>query len=412
MKLLEALIALMALAMLLICIPMIASAEETVEATTAIALPVDSITIYPDGLVSVKNAGNLEVTEGVHKFVVSIPDLADKGSVLLSVTNATIERMVYDNSPVYTLNFSYPGSQSFALSYLMNYAGEWAPMYYLHLANDSVKISANAIVQNRGGEDLKNVRIKLVAGLPTNVEQYYAKRAMQINNYAGAALANAAAPAPAPAENTGDLETLYIFELPGRKDLEMNKKVAFPLFEEVAPLVRIYTWDAYVSENGPAVEEIRANNTLTSPWPSGQAMIYKGDDYVSTITMPYTPAGTNASINLGSSPDVKVSKKLKDYNITENVKEIGSSGNISHAVKETTEKWKYQLKVENNLDRRAVLEVSDTRPKESKIISISIQPTEMTATGLKWRISLAPKEKTTIDYEYQVVTVKSLDTLV
>lgn len=405
MKLLVAFIVLL----ILICIPVIASTEETVEATTAITLPVDSVTIYPDGLLSVKRAGNLDVTEGVHKFVVDIPDLADKSSVLLSVTNATIERVVYDNSPVYTLNFTHPGAQSFALSYLMSDAGEWAPMYYLHLANDSVNISANAIVENRGGDDLKNVRIKLVAGLPSDVEQVYAKQAAQINNYAETASANVTASAPISTGNTGNLETLYIFELPGRKDLETNKKVAFPFFEEVAPLVRIYAWDAYTSENGPAIEEIRANNTLASPWPSGEAMIYKGDDYVSTITMPYTPAGTNASIVVGPSPDIKVSKKLKDYNITENIKEISSSENISHAVKETTEKWEYQLKVENNLDRRAVLEVSDTRPKEAKITSISLQPTEMTATGLKWKMSLEPKEKTTVDYEYQVITVESLD---
>lgn len=407
----------MAKAAMLICIcigiyinsPMIASAEETVESTTAIALPVDSVTIYPDGLLSVKRAGSLDVTEGVHKFVVNIPDSADRSSVLLSVTNATIERLVYDSSPVYTLNFSHPGMQNFALSYLMNYAGQWAPMYYLHLANDSMRISANAVVQNNGGDDLKNVVIRLVAGLPTNVEQYYAKRALQINNNAETASLNMTAPAPAPVENTGDLETLYIFELPGRKDLEMNKKVAFPLFEEAAPLIRIYTWNAYTSDNGPALEEIRANNTLPTPWPSGDAMIYKGDEYVSTITMPYTPSGTNASINLGPSPDIKVSKKLKDYNITENIKEISSSGNRSHTVKETTEKWKYQLKVENNLDKIAILEVSDTRPKEAKIISVSPQPTEMTATGLKWRISLGPKEKTTVDYEYQMVTIESLD---
>lgn len=399
-----------ALAAMLICIclPMTAPATETVEATTAIALPVDSVTIYPDGLLSVKRAGSLDVTEGVHKFVVNIPDSADRSSVLLSVTNATIERLVYDSNPVYTLNFSHPGTQKFALSYLMDYSGEWAPMYYLHLANDTVDISSNAVVQNRGGDDLKNVMIKLVAGLPTNIEQYYAKRVLQINNYAETGSPNVTAEAPAPSENTGDLETLYIFELPGRKDLEMNKKVAFPLFEEVASLVRIYTWNAYTSENGPAIEEVRANNTLTFPWPSGDAMVYKGDEYVSTITMPYTPTGTNASINLGPSPDVKVSKKLKDYNITESIKELSSSENRSHAVKETTEKWKYQLKAENNLDRTAILEVSDTRPKEAKIISISPQPTEMTATGLKWRLSLVPKEKTTLDYEYQILTVEPL----
>ncbi len=404
-----------ALLMLLICcVPAIANSSTAgmVEATTAITLPVDSVTIYPDGLVSVKRIGSMDVTEGEHKFVVNIPDLADKSSLLLSVTNATIERVVYDGNPVYTLNFSSPGKQEFVLSYLMSYAGSWASKYDLHLANDSVRISADAIVQNRGGEDMKNVRIKLVAGLPSNVEQYYARKAAQINYYAETAAQNvtAAPPAPAPAESTGELETLYIFELPGRKDLEMNKEIAFPLFERVVPLVRMYTWDATSSENGPAIEEIRANNTMQAPWPSGQAMLYKDDEYVSTIGMPFTPIGTNASIVVGPSPDLKVSKKLADYNITENIKAI-KSDNTTHTVKETTERWTYHLKIENNLDRNAVLEVSDSRPKEAKMISVSPKPTETTATILKWRLLLGPKEKTAIDYSYQVVTTESLNPL-
>lgn len=385
------------------------SEEDAVEATTAITLPVDSVTIYPDGLVYVKRTGILDVTEGEHKFVVNIPSSADKSSALLSVTNATIERVVYDGNPVYTLNISSPGKQEFVLSYLMNSAGSWAPRYNLHLANDSVKISANAVVSNRGGEDLKNVRIKLVAGLPTNVPQYYAKKAAQIN-YAEAVSADMAVPAPAPAlaESTGELETLYIFELPGRKDLEMDKEIAFTLFENAVPLMRMYTWDATSSENGPAVEEIRANNTMQTPWPSGQAMLYKDDEYVSTLSMPFTPTGTNASIVIGPSPDLKVSKKLTDYNITESIKPI-KSDNTTHTVKETTERWTYNLKIENNLDRNATLEASDSRPKEAKIISVSPKPVETTATGLKWRLTLSPREKTAIDYSYQVVTTESLD---
>ena len=43
---------------------------------------------------------------------------------------------------------------------------------------------------------------------------------------------------------SGELETLYIFELEGRKDLLMDKEIGFPLFQEDAPLRGVYTWDA------------------------------------------------------------------------------------------------------------------------------------------------------------------------
>lgn len=401
-----------ALLMLLLCAPALAVSDEAngVEATTAVTLPVDSVTIYPDGLMAVKRTGSLDVTEGVHKFVINVPEKAEQSSVLLSVSNATQERVVYEVNPVYTLNISAPGSQSFDLSYLMYDSATWKPVYDLHLLNDTVLVKANAVLSNRGGEDLKNVRLKLVAGLPLATELYLAKAAPQINQrYAEAAPAAeymdfGASPAPA----TGELETLYIFELEGRKDLVMDKEIGFPLFEEDSPLVRIYTWDAYNDVEGPAVEEIRANNTLTNPWPSGKALLYRNDEYVSTIEMPYTPAGTNASIVVGPSADLKVESKLFDYNITENIREIGT-GARNHTVKETTETWTYYLKVKSNLDRPAALEVTDTIPQEAVIVSVTPEPAESTATSLKWKLQLMPRQKTAINYTYQVITTESLD---
>lgn len=398
--------------MFLLCVPAIAASDEAsgVEATTAITLPVDSVTIYPDGLMAVKRTGNLDVTEGVHKFVINVPEKAEQSSVLLTVSNAAQERVVYDSNPIYTLNVSAPGSQSFDLSYLMYDAATWNPVYDLHLQSDTVLVKANAVLSNRGGEDLKDVRLKLVAGLPLAAEPYMTKAAPQINQrYAEAApmaevLDYAAAPAPA----SGELETFYIFELDGRKDLVMDKEIGFPLFEEEAPLVRVYTWDAYSQEEGPAKEEIRANNTLINPWPTGKAMLYRNDEYVSTIEMPYTPAGTNASIVVGPTADLKVERKLSNYNKTENIKVIGS-GQGNHTVKETIEAWTYYLKIKSNLDRPAALEVTDSIPQEAVITAITPKPAESTATSLKWKLALAPRQKAAINYTYQMTTTESLD---
>jgi hypothetical protein len=380
-----------------------------VEAITAVNLPVDSVTIYPDGLVAVKRMGSMEVTEGGHKFVIDVPGSADRDSILLRVTNTSIERVVYEGSPVYTLNVSSAGSQEFLLSYLMYNSGYWEPLYDLHLGDSSMMVSAFARVTNSGEEDLEDVRLKLVAGLEPEVEPYLAKTAVVSRlqmAFADEARLEAAPAEPAPA--TGELETLYIFELEGRKDLDMDKETGLPLFEEVVPLKRVYIWDAYLKESGPADEEIRANNTLLSPWPSGKALLYRDDEYVSTITMPYTPAGTNASINVGPSADLKVERKLQDYNISERIMQIASE-NRTGMIKETTETWSYHLAIESNLDRNASLEVNDIRPKEAKMISASPEPSEATATSMKWKLSLEPREKTAIDYVYQVVSTEPME---
>jgi len=127
--------------LLLSCLPA-AMAEvdlsQSVEATTALTLPLDSVTIYPDGLMAVKREGSLDVTEGVHKFVINLPAKADKSSALLSVSNATQEKVVYEVSPVYTLNITDAGAQSFGLSYLMPRAASWQPRYDLQLKSDEV----------------------------------------------------------------------------------------------------------------------------------------------------------------------------------------------------------------------------------------------------------------------------------
>jgi hypothetical protein len=402
-----------AILMLLLCAPSLAlSLEESgVEATTAITLPVDSVTIYPEGLMAVKRMGSLDVTEGSHKFVVNVPEGADTGSLLLNVSNATVEGVVYDANPVYSLNVSSAGSQDFSLSYLMYNAATWEPRYDLHLTDDRVLVKAEAKVSNRGGEDLKDVRLKLVAGLSPVVQPYLAKTAPQmLERYALAAAPAAEAMdlAAEPASSTGELETLYIFELEGRKDLLMNKQIGLPLFQEDAPLARVYTWDAYNQQEGPAEEEIRVNNTLISPWPAGNALLYRDDEYVSTIEMPYTPAGTNASIVVGPSADLKVESKLSDYNITENIKVIGSTeGN--RTVRETIEDWTYSLEIKSNLDREAAIEVTDTIPQEAVLVSISPEPAESTATSLKWMMQLLPRQETAINYTYEVITTESLD---
>ena len=205
---------------------------------------------------------------------------------------------------------------------------------------------------------------------------------------------------------TGELETLYIFELEGRKDVEMDKEIGLPLFESGVPLIRMYTWDAYNYENGPALEVIKANNTMPTPWPAGTALLYRNDEYVTTFTMPYTPTGTNTSIIVGPSPDLKVVKVLKDYNITERTKKIDTGNNQTHDVKEITENWTYKLNIDNNQERSVMLEISDTKPKEARMTFAEPKSTETTATGLKWKIALEPRQKRVVDYSYQTVTTE------
>lgn len=402
----------LAFLVLILALSQAAIAEEGpagVEAITILSLPVDSVTIYPDGLATVRRTGEMEMTEGVHQLVLDLPPSVNMESVRFGVTNATVEKVVYDDDPEYTLNVSSPGLQKFELVYLMPMAGLWAPSYSVHLEEETVLVSAQAVVVNNFGEDLESVRLKLVSGPPQEEpEALYREAAMVDYAVAEEAALMAYAPKAAPVTATGELETLYIYELSGRKDLEMDKEVGFPLFEETAPIMRSYLWDAYYQNEGPVTEVVKANNTMKDPWPAGSALLYKNGEYVSEVEIPYTPTGTEAEIDVGSSADLKVERKLANYTSAEEIVTIPGAGNASSAMKVTTETWTYQLSLKSNVDRNATAEVSDTKPLRAEMISAEPEPSEMTATGLEWVLEIPPREEVTIEYTYRVVTKEVL----
>jgi hypothetical protein len=56
-----------------------------------------------------------------------------------------------------------------------------------------------------------------------------------------------------------------------------------------------------------------------------------------------------------------------------------------------------------------MLEVTDSKPQEAVVISVTPKLAESTATSLKWKLVLAQRQKMAINYTYQVTTTESLD---
>lgn len=168
--------------------------------------------------------------------------------------------------------------------------------------------------------------------------------------------------------------------------------------------MRSYIWDAYYQNEGPVTEVVKANNTMKDPWPAGSALLYKNGEYVSEVEIPFTPTGTEAEIEVGSSADLKVERKLANYTSAEEIVTIPGAGNASSAMKVTTETWTYRLTLKSNIDRNATAEVSDIKPLKAELIAAEPEPVEMTATGLDWKLEILPREEVAIEYTYRVVT--------
>ncbi|HNQ55382.1 MAG TPA: hypothetical protein PKG66_08205, partial [Methanothrix sp.] len=68
----------------------------------------------------------------------------------------------------------------------------------------------------------------------------------------------------------------------------------------------------------------------------------------------------------------------------------------------------YNLSITSNLDRNASLEVTDSKPAEARILEISPDPKEITATSLKWDLPLSSRQKMAVIYSYAVTRTESL----
>jgi uncharacterized protein (TIGR02231 family) len=131
---------------------------------------------------------------------------------------------------------------------------------------------------------------------------------------------------------------------------------------------------------------------------AGDANIFIGDEYIGTTPLELTAPQGEIELYLGNEDRIKVERELKRRDVDKRF--IGGKTHLAFA---------YEIKLENLLPVKASLTLHDqipvSRHEEIKVKLESVDPklTEQTELNLlKWELSLEPKEKRTVRFDFSV----------
>ncbi len=148
----------------------------------------------------------------------------------------------------------------------------------------------------------------------------------------------------------------------------------------------------------------KLTNTTAAPLLPGPVNLYVGDEYIGQNRLEYTPGGAEVELVLGVEERVTVKRELVrrevDKRLLRDVRQVV---------------YGYEIKLENLLATAARVTVQDQYPVSRheqikvRLDRVAPEPAEQSELHiLKWQLDLAPAEKKTIRYEYQVEHPRTL----
>lgn len=337
-------------------------------------------------------------------------------------------------SALVEIEVSQPGELAVELSYVISSAG-WTPLYDLRLSEEAEKpvleVGYLAQVSQQSGEAWQDVSLTLSTARPAlasrlpELEPWYIEpvRALPLGEEVmqkGVAMRAVPAAAPmvmamdavervpaaeahATVEQSGAAVTYLV---PGKvtipPDGAQHKVVVarYPLspqldYVSAPPIVQAAYRRAKVANNSPY--------TLLP----GKVNLFAGDDFIGSTSLELTAPQGEIELYLGVDDRIKVERELKRREVDKSL--IGGKRRLHYG---------YEIKLENLLDGQASLILNDQIPvprhEEIKVRLDSVDPKPMEQTALnllKWELSLLPKEKRTINFEFTVEYPQNLEVL-
>lgn len=149
----------------------------------------------------------------------------------------------------------------------------------------------------------------------------------------------------------------------------------------------------------------KLSNTTGAPLLPGPINLYVGDEYIGQNRLEYTPGGAEVELVLGVEERITVKRELVrrevDKRLLRDVRQVV---------------YGYEIKLENLLAAPARVTVQDQYPVSRheqikvRLDRVAPEPAEQTELHLlKWQLDLAPADKKTIRYEYQVEHPRALN---
>jgi len=142
----------------------------------------------------------------------------------------------------------------------------------------------------------------------------------------------------------------------------------------------------------------KLSNATGAPLLPGPANLYVGDEYIGQNRLEYTPTGAEVELVLGVEERVTVKRELVRREVDKRL--LRDTRQVAYG---------YEIKLENLRDAAARVTVQDQYPVSRheqikvRLDRVAPEPIEQSDLHiLKWQIDLAPAEKRSIRYDYQI----------
>ena len=319
------------------------------------------------------------------------------------------------------------------ISYVVQGAA-WSPFYDVRYLEEQqiIEMSYRAVVRQRTGEPWSDVLLTLstgrplLYGRPKELTPWYVglQPTLQTNTIGMEQISSGEAELPQASLTERDsslepaagslfkpteldssklaedvVEVAASFQIPTKETVpsgSANKKVTVSRFQFPARLQYIA-----IPRQGPYTF-LRAVMTNDSSYAllGGQANIFLGNDFLSTVSIRTTLPGSTLDFYLGTDPQIEVRQ-------TELERTLDSSGLILRTGQEI--QWRWKLDIFNRRNSHIVLEVVDQIPvpqhKDVKLEDFRCPDESHTLEEngtVRWVLDLGPNENRTITYSYKL----------
>lgn len=330
---------------------------------------------------------------------------------------AALEEVTPPNTNPATLSLNVEAAQAGPATLTLRYPtyeANWAPIYTLHLEDDTLRVERGAYVSQFSAEDWAGVDMTLSTLSPFSgsepgtlwpllrrIEEERQEQELRTLMRSSGVAADALAAAPALVEEavaTADLSGIGVtYTLPGKVTVRTGEdvvRIALDTIDFDATL----SARAVPARNRTAFRLVEFDNTSPEILLPGQAVLYVDGQLVGETALDTLPPNAEADIFFGPIEGLRLTRTVLDRN-------EGDRGIIARSNEETEA---VRIEIENLTDRAWDVTLQDAVPyseQEDLVIDWDATPApDVTAVDdrrgiLEWQIALPAKETETIELE-------------
>ncbi len=315
----------------------------------------------------------------------------------------------------------------------------WMPSYFLKLKDDkTARLEMKATIENFS-EGINDAETELIVGSPqmTNSskpdpitydyqtmdagpvsnEYYYANSVQTKGNYAFKAAEKDESPAfestfATNGEKNGDM---YIYKI-GKISIGKNSKAIYPIFAGNIEYKdkyegTIYDKTNYAGTRSADNEEtpfdvyhsIEIKNSASVPLTTAPiTLVNEKEQFLAQDVLNYTPVGAPSTIRLSKAVDIIMKNAEEESTRTDNAKKIGKQMYSSIKLKGRISLENFQNKEVTVCATKEINGDVSLASDSGRIIKHKGAARLNPYTQIKWDVKMAPNEKKTVTYEYEV----------